>query len=75
MLTGAVYLEYKLQKFVFMFFSHSFIHKMNTPEFKSATFPNGRPRHLLDDSVMENYTPSRVQAESSTISSGISLGV
>ncbi|XP_078263541.1 ras-specific guanine nucleotide-releasing factor RalGPS2 isoform X1 [Rhinoraja longicauda] len=53
---------------------YNFIHKMNTPEFKSATFPNGRPRHLLDDSVMENYTPSRVQAESSTISSGISLG-
>ncbi|XP_051866719.1 ras-specific guanine nucleotide-releasing factor RalGPS2 isoform X4 [Pristis pectinata] len=53
---------------------YNFIHKMNTVEFKSATFPNGRPRHLLDDSVMENYTPSRVQAESSTISSGISLG-
>ncbi|XP_062919792.1 ras-specific guanine nucleotide-releasing factor RalGPS2 isoform X2 [Mobula hypostoma] len=53
---------------------YNFIHKMNTAEFKSATFPNGRPRHLLDDSVMENYTPSRVQAESSTISSGISLG-
>ncbi|XP_007901158.1 ras-specific guanine nucleotide-releasing factor RalGPS2 isoform X2 [Callorhinchus milii] len=33
-----------------------------------------KPRHLLDDSVMENYAPSRVQAESSTISSGISLG-
>uniref|UniRef100_A0A4W3H1R9 Ral GEF with PH domain and SH3 binding motif 2 n=1 Tax=Callorhinchus milii TaxID=7868 RepID=A0A4W3H1R9_CALMI len=53
---------------------YNFIHKMNTVEFKSATFPNGRPRHLLDDSVMENYAPSRVQAESSTISSGISLG-
>ncbi|XP_038651035.1 ras-specific guanine nucleotide-releasing factor RalGPS2 isoform X2 [Scyliorhinus canicula] len=53
---------------------YNFIHKMNTVEFKSATFPNGRPRHLLDDSVMENYTPSRVQAESSTISSGISIG-
>ncbi|MBN3314977.1 RGPS2 factor, partial [Atractosteus spatula] len=53
---------------------YNFIHKMNTAEFKSATFPNAGSRHLLDDSVMESHTPSRGQAESSTLSSGISLG-
>ncbi|GAB1285577.1 Ras-specific guanine nucleotide-releasing factor RalGPS2 [Apodemus speciosus] len=53
----------------------SFIHKMNTAEFKSATFPNAGPRHLLDDSVMEPHAPSRGQAESSTLSSGISIGM
>ncbi|KYO24293.1 ras-specific guanine nucleotide-releasing factor RalGPS2 isoform A [Alligator mississippiensis] len=53
---------------------YNFIHKMNTAEFKSATFPNAGPRHLLDDSVMEPHAPSRGQAESSTLSSGISIG-
>ncbi|XP_029474455.1 ras-specific guanine nucleotide-releasing factor RalGPS2 isoform X3 [Rhinatrema bivittatum] len=53
---------------------YNFIHKMNTAEFKSATFPNAGPRHLLDDSVMETHAPSRGQAESSTLSSGISIG-
>ncbi|KAE8610406.1 hypothetical protein XENTR_v10012110 [Xenopus tropicalis] len=53
---------------------YNFIHKMNSAEFKSATFPNAGPRHLLDDSVMEPHTPSRGQAESSTLSSGISIG-
>ncbi|KAG7487709.1 hypothetical protein MATL_G00026340 [Megalops atlanticus] len=53
---------------------YNFIHKMNTAEFKSATFPNAGSRHLLDDSVMESHTPTRGQAESSTLSSGISLG-
>ncbi|XP_078248500.1 ras-specific guanine nucleotide-releasing factor RalGPS2 isoform X9 [Pogona vitticeps] len=53
---------------------YNFIHKMNTAEFKSATFPNAGPRHLLDDSVMESHAPSQGQAESSTLSSGISVG-
>uniref|UniRef100_A0A3P8VF32 Ral GEF with PH domain and SH3 binding motif 2 n=1 Tax=Cynoglossus semilaevis TaxID=244447 RepID=A0A3P8VF32_CYNSE len=53
---------------------YNFIHKMNTVEFKSATFPNAGSRHLLDDSVMESNSPNRGQAESSTLSSGISLG-
>lgn len=57
-----------------VFRPHSFIHKMNTVEFKSATFPNAGSRHLLDDSVMESHSPTRGQAESSTLSSGISLG-
>uniref|UniRef100_A0A669EC32 Ral GEF with PH domain and SH3 binding motif 2 n=1 Tax=Oreochromis niloticus TaxID=8128 RepID=A0A669EC32_ORENI len=55
-------------------FGHYFIHKTNTVEFKSATFPNAGSRHLLDDSVMESHSPTRGQAESSTLSSGISLG-
>lgn len=59
---------------VLSLFISSFIHKMNTAEFKSATFPNAGPRHLLDDSVMEPHVPSRGQAESSTLSSGISIG-
>uniref|UniRef100_A0A8C9TV93 Ral GEF with PH domain and SH3 binding motif 2 n=1 Tax=Scleropages formosus TaxID=113540 RepID=A0A8C9TV93_SCLFO len=54
---------------------YNFIHKVNTTEFKSATFPNAGSRHLLDDSVMESHTPARGQAESSTLSSGISLGL
>uniref|UniRef100_A0A8C5D4W0 Ras-GEF domain-containing protein n=1 Tax=Gouania willdenowi TaxID=441366 RepID=A0A8C5D4W0_GOUWI len=53
----------------------SFIHKINTVEFKSATFPNAGSRHLLDDSVMESHSPTRGHAESSTLSSGISLGM
>ncbi|XP_072245988.1 ras-specific guanine nucleotide-releasing factor RalGPS2 isoform X2 [Leuresthes tenuis] len=53
---------------------YNFIHKMNTVEFKSATFPNAGSRHLLDDSVLESNSPTRGQAESSTLSSGISLG-
>uniref|UniRef100_A0A3Q4IFT7 Ral GEF with PH domain and SH3 binding motif 2 n=1 Tax=Neolamprologus brichardi TaxID=32507 RepID=A0A3Q4IFT7_NEOBR len=52
---------------------YNFIHKTNTVEFKSATFPNAGSRHLLDDSVMESHSPTRGQAESSTLSSGISL--
>uniref|UniRef100_A0AAY4CYE9 Ral GEF with PH domain and SH3 binding motif 2 n=1 Tax=Denticeps clupeoides TaxID=299321 RepID=A0AAY4CYE9_9TELE len=53
---------------------YNFIHKMNTVEFKSATFPNAGSRHLLDDSVLESHSPARGHAESSTLSSGISLG-
>ena len=60
--------------FSFSFCPYSFIHKMNSVEFKSATFPNAGSRHLLDDSVMESHSPTRGQAESSTLSSGISLG-
>ncbi|XP_067370717.1 ras-specific guanine nucleotide-releasing factor RalGPS2 isoform X7 [Channa argus] len=53
---------------------NSFMHKMNTVEFKSATFPNAGSRHLLDDSVLESHSPTRGQAESSTLSSGSSEG-
>ncbi|XP_037325127.1 ras-specific guanine nucleotide-releasing factor RalGPS2 isoform X3 [Pungitius pungitius] len=52
---------------------YNFIHKMNTVEFKSATFPNAGSRHLLDDSVMESHSAGGGR-ESSTLSSGISLG-
>ena len=63
-----------LSFFISLLCLHSFIHKMNTVEFKSATFPNAGSRHLLDDSVMESHSPTRGHAESSTLSSGISLG-
>uniref|UniRef100_A0A5F8GY04 Ral GEF with PH domain and SH3 binding motif 2 n=1 Tax=Monodelphis domestica TaxID=13616 RepID=A0A5F8GY04_MONDO len=46
-----------------------------TPPSPRNLIPHGhRPRHLLDDSVMEPHAPSRGQAESSTLSSGISIG-
>ncbi|TRZ01669.1 hypothetical protein DNTS_006151 [Danionella cerebrum] len=47
---------------------YNFIHKTSSVEFKSATFPNAGSRHLLDDSVLESHTPTRGQAESSTLS-------
>ncbi|KAM7410279.1 hypothetical protein PAMA_001630 [Pampus argenteus] len=71
-LNSVRYIE-ELQKFV-EDDNYNFIHKMNTVEFKSATFPNAGSRHLLDDSVMESHSPTRGHAESSTLSSGISLG-
>ncbi|TRZ01667.1 hypothetical protein DNTS_006151 [Danionella cerebrum] len=46
---------------------YNFIHKTSSVEFKSATFPNAGSRHLLDDSVLESHTPTRGQAESSTL--------
>uniref|UniRef100_A0A8C9SUG3 Ral GEF with PH domain and SH3 binding motif 2 n=1 Tax=Scleropages formosus TaxID=113540 RepID=A0A8C9SUG3_SCLFO len=46
---------------------YNFIHKMNTAEFKSATFPNTSSRHLLDDSVMESHASTHGQTESSTL--------
>ncbi|XP_072344625.1 ras-specific guanine nucleotide-releasing factor RalGPS1-like isoform X4 [Scyliorhinus torazame] len=42
-------------------------------ESKSATFPTERPRHLLDDSVLESHSPAKNQ-ESSNFSNGVSIG-
>ncbi|XP_043576172.1 ras-specific guanine nucleotide-releasing factor RalGPS1-like isoform X1 [Chiloscyllium plagiosum] len=42
-------------------------------ESKSATFPTERPRHLLDDSVLESHSPAKNQ-ESSIFSNGVSIG-
>ncbi|XP_044520153.1 ras-specific guanine nucleotide-releasing factor RalGPS1 isoform X1 [Gracilinanus agilis] len=48
-------------------------------ESKSATFPSERPRHLLDDSVLEPHSPGRGQGRgltltSSAVTNGLSLG-
>lgn len=39
-------------------------------ESKSATFPTEKPRHLLDDSVLEPHSPARGPA----LTNGLSLG-
>uniref|UniRef100_A0A8C6ZMN1 Ras-specific guanine nucleotide-releasing factor RalGPS1 n=1 Tax=Nothoprocta perdicaria TaxID=30464 RepID=A0A8C6ZMN1_NOTPE len=43
-------------------------------ESKSATFPTEKPRHLLDDSVLESHSPARSHMLSSVFSNGISIG-
>ncbi|XP_025946104.1 ras-specific guanine nucleotide-releasing factor RalGPS1 isoform X4 [Apteryx rowi] len=42
-------------------------------ESKSATFPTEKPRHLLDDSVLESHSPARNHVLSSVFSNGISI--
>ncbi|XP_043914071.1 ras-specific guanine nucleotide-releasing factor RalGPS1 [Protopterus annectens] len=43
-------------------------------ESKSATFPSEKPRHLLDDSVLESHSPARNHTFSSMVSNGVSVG-
>ncbi|XP_065107247.1 ras-specific guanine nucleotide-releasing factor RalGPS1 isoform X1 [Paramisgurnus dabryanus] len=43
-------------------------------ESKSATFPIEKPRHLLDDSVLESQSPARSNPHNSSVSNGRSLG-
>ncbi|XP_067868522.1 ras-specific guanine nucleotide-releasing factor RalGPS1 isoform X2 [Heterodontus francisci] len=47
--------------------------QLSVVESKSATFPTERPRHLLDDSVLESHSPAKNQ-ESSIFSNGVSIG-
>eukprot|EP00076_Gallus_gallus_P016131 XP_015135348.1 ras-specific guanine nucleotide-releasing factor RalGPS1 isoform X3 [Gallus gallus] len=42
-------------------------------ESKSATFPTERPRHLLDDSVLESQSPTRSDMLNSLFTNGISI--
>ncbi|XP_042686571.1 ras-specific guanine nucleotide-releasing factor RalGPS1 isoform X8 [Centrocercus urophasianus] len=42
-------------------------------ESKSATFPTERPRHLLDDSVLESQSPTRSHILNSLFTNGISI--
>uniref|UniRef100_A0A8C3CYG7 Ras-specific guanine nucleotide-releasing factor RalGPS1 n=1 Tax=Cairina moschata TaxID=8855 RepID=A0A8C3CYG7_CAIMO len=42
-------------------------------ESKSATFPTEKPRHLLDDSVLESHSPARSHALNSIFTNGISI--
>ncbi|XP_069465472.1 ras-specific guanine nucleotide-releasing factor RalGPS1 isoform X1 [Ambystoma mexicanum] len=43
-------------------------------ESKSATFPSEKPRHLLDDSVLESHSPVRNNTLSSVLTNGMSIG-
>ncbi|KAM9271095.1 ras-specific guanine nucleotide-releasing factor RalGPS1 isoform 3-T3 [Morus bassanus] len=42
-------------------------------ESKSATFPTEKPRHLLDDSVLESHSPDRSHALNSLFTNGLSI--
>ncbi|XP_069627588.1 ras-specific guanine nucleotide-releasing factor RalGPS1 isoform X3 [Haliaeetus albicilla] len=42
-------------------------------ESKSATFPTEKPRHLLDDSVLESHSPARSHALNSLFTNGLSI--
>lgn len=58
--------------FVFQF--SSMMCQFSVVESKSATFPPEKPRHLLDDSVLESHSPVRNHTLSSVFSNGISIG-
>ncbi|XP_072908742.1 ras-specific guanine nucleotide-releasing factor RalGPS1 isoform X1 [Hemitrygon akajei] len=47
--------------------------QLSVVESRSATFPTERPRHLLDDSVLESHSPAKNQ-ETSIFSNGVSIG-
>ncbi|XP_035759016.1 ras-specific guanine nucleotide-releasing factor RalGPS1 isoform X6 [Egretta garzetta] len=42
-------------------------------ESKSATFPTEKPRHLLDDSVLESHSPARSHVLNSLFTNGLSI--
>ncbi|RLV90013.1 hypothetical protein DV515_00014604 [Chloebia gouldiae] len=48
--------------------------QLSVVESKSATFPTERPRHLLDDSVLECHSPARGPPASPRLANGLSLG-
>ncbi|XP_038600571.1 ras-specific guanine nucleotide-releasing factor RalGPS1 isoform X2 [Tachyglossus aculeatus] len=43
-------------------------------ESKSATFPSEKPRHLLDDSVLESPSPGRNLTLNPAVTNGVSIG-
>ncbi|XP_074702392.1 ras-specific guanine nucleotide-releasing factor RalGPS1 isoform X3 [Strix aluco] len=45
---------------------------LSVVESRSATFPPERPRHLLDDSVLEPHSPARGHALASRLANGLS---
>lgn len=64
-------------KRVLAFFSFqisSMMCQFSVVESKSATFPTERPRHLLDDSVLESQSPTRSHILNSLFTNGISIG-
>ncbi|XP_032814821.2 ras-specific guanine nucleotide-releasing factor RalGPS2-like isoform X3 [Petromyzon marinus] len=52
----------------------SFVGPQSGTESKSMTLPAVRPRHLLDDSVIESSSPLRTATDASFLSSGLSIG-
>ncbi|XP_050176021.1 ras-specific guanine nucleotide-releasing factor RalGPS1 isoform X2 [Myiozetetes cayanensis] len=46
--------------------------QLSVVESKSATFPTERPRHLLDDSVLECHSPARSHVPSARLANGLS---
>ncbi|XP_042642545.1 ras-specific guanine nucleotide-releasing factor RalGPS1 isoform X2 [Tyto alba] len=57
--------------------SHSLGNNMmcqfSVAESRSATFPTEKPRHLLDDSVLESHSPARGPAPSARLANGLSI--
>uniref|UniRef100_A0A8C3V7X8 Ras-specific guanine nucleotide-releasing factor RalGPS1 n=1 Tax=Catharus ustulatus TaxID=91951 RepID=A0A8C3V7X8_CATUS len=49
--------------------------QLSVVESKSATFPTERPRHLLDDSVLECHSPARGHAAGARLANGLSIGI
>ncbi|XP_054704778.1 ras-specific guanine nucleotide-releasing factor RalGPS1 isoform X5 [Grus americana] len=47
--------------------------QLSVVESKSATFPTEKPRHLLDDSVLESHSPARGHALNSLFTNGLSI--
>lgn len=60
--------------FFFLFQFSSMMCQLSVVESKSATFPTEKPRHLLDDSVLESHSPVRNHTLNSVFTNGISIG-
>ncbi|XP_025050373.1 ras-specific guanine nucleotide-releasing factor RalGPS1 [Alligator sinensis] len=58
----------------FLFQFSSMMCQFSVVESKSATFPTEKPRHLLDDSVLESHSPVRNHTLNSVFTNGISIG-
>ncbi|CAH2316781.1 ras-specific guanine nucleotide-releasing factor 1 isoform X1 [Pelobates cultripes] len=48
--------------------------QLSVVESKSATFPSEKQRHLLDDSVLESQSPTRIHTHPSVFTNGVSIG-
>ncbi|XP_041094412.1 ras-specific guanine nucleotide-releasing factor RalGPS1 isoform X3 [Polyodon spathula] len=48
--------------------------QLSVVESKSATLPTEKPRHLLDDSLLESHSPARNHTQHCFFSNGTSLG-
>ncbi|MGH0172965.1 UNVERIFIED_CONTAM: hypothetical protein FKN15_075836 [Acipenser sinensis] len=66
------YIE-ELQKFV-EDDNYNVMCQLSVAESKSATFPTEKPRHLLDDSLLESHSPARNLSQNRVFSNGTSLG-